>query len=357
MKENSFTEIFEKDVPLIDVRSELEFATGAFPSATNAPILNDDERHQVGLAYKHQGPAVAQELGFKLVSGLVKSRRLNVWISLLEKDPSTHIYCWRGGKRSEIASQWVKEAGYRAHRIPGGYKALRNFLLTEIESPPAFILIGGHTGSGKTELILDLKGGIDLEGLASHRGSAFGKRACPQPSQINFENSLAINFIKNRSEPIQILEDEGRLIGRIQIPPKIKAAMDDSPIIVLLEEKENRIERILNDYIISQYEELKNLHGEFAFDVFSNQLLNSTDAIRRRLGGQRHQEVRVMVEKALSDHSKGIIGSHRAWINFLLSEYYDPMYAFQMKNKSERITFSGTAAMIKDWLQDQYFTP
>ena len=353
----TFTELFDRDVPLIDVRAETEFAAGTFPTAINLPILSDEERHQVGLAYKTAGPQNAEALGFRLVSGPVRSSRLQSWISFLKKHPSTHLFCWRGGKRSEIASRWLEEAGYNVHRIPGGYKALRNFLLTEIGSPPAFILIGGHTGSGKTELILDLKGGIDLEGLASHRGSAFGKRACPQPSQINFENSLAINFIKNRSEPIQILEDEGRLIGRIQIPPKIKAEMDDSPVIVLLEEKENRIERILNDYIISQYEELKNLNGEFAFEVFSNQLLNSTDAIRKRLGGQRHQEVRVMVEKALSDHSKGIIESHRAWINFLLSEYYDPMYAFQMKNKSERITFSGTAAMIKDWLQDQYFTP
>ena len=132
--------------------------------------------------------------------------------------------------------------------------------------------------------------------------------------------------------------------------------MDNSPVVVLLDTKENRIERILNDYVICQYRELEKLHGEYGFEVFSREILKSTDAIRRRLGGLRHQRVRVLVEKALSDHAKGSLDSHRAWINFLISEYYDPMYTFQMKNKSERIIFSGTADMIKDWFINQSFS-
>ena len=351
-----FKELFERDVPLLDIRAPIEYSVGAFPNSRNLPILTNEERHQVGLIYKAEGQRAAEDLGFKLVTGPVRAARVQNWISFIEDYPETHLYCWRGGKRSEIACQWLSDLGYTVPLVAGGYKALRKFLLEKIERPPPFILIGGNTGSGKTELILKLSGGIDLEGIASHRGSAFGKRALPQPSQITFENAVAVQLIKNQAEPIIILEDEGRLIGRIQIPLKIKTSMDNSPVVVLEAPKEHRIERILNDYVICQYKELSELHGTGAFKLFSDQMLTATDAIRRRLGGERHREVRALMEKALFVHSEGNLESHREWIDFLLSEYYDPMYAYQMKNKSERILFSGTSDMIQDWLRNHYFS-
>ena len=346
-----FRQLFINDTPLLDVRAGTEYEKGAFPTATNIPVLNNQERHDVGVIYNKHGPASAEALGHRLVSGAVRQQRLQQWIRFIEENQNTHLYCFRGGKRSGIVCEWLNEAGFRVPRIDGGYKAMRSFLLNQFTTLPSLLMVSGHTGVGKTEFLNNFTGSIDLEGLANHRGSAFGKRLQGQPAQIDFENALAIEIIKRISKdqlPV-VLEDEGRLIGRIMIPNNVKAAMDTSPVVVLTEDRNSRVERILRDYILSQYDDLETLYGAEAIRYLGKQLLTATDAIRKRLGGVTHKNVRKLVSQALSQHELGKPDAHRSWISVLLEVYYDPMYSYQLRQKQERIVFQGSREAILDW--------
>src|SRR5690606_6237145 len=217
---NDYQAIFLNDAPLLDVRAPIEFSKGAFPLAHNLPLLSDEERHRIGICYKRKGQQAAIELGHELVSGAVKVERIAAWDAYLRDHPDGYLYCFRGGLRSQTVQQWLKtETGRDAPRILGGYKAMRNFLIDTTTTTVArcdLVLVAGLTGSGKTELLVQLDNAIDLEGHAHHRGSSFGKHATPQPEQINFENALAIDFLKKRAKGHQVLvlEDEGRMIGR-----------------------------------------------------------------------------------------------------------------------------------------------
>ena len=125
--------LFLDNIPLIDVRAEVEFSQGAFPSARNFPILNDEERRLVGICYKEDGPEAAEAYGFELVSGASREKRINQWLAFIKENPTAQLYCFRGGKRSQIATQWLSDAGKDVNRIAGGYKSLRRFLLNQFE--------------------------------------------------------------------------------------------------------------------------------------------------------------------------------------------------------------------------------
>ena len=344
-----FHQLLTRNIPLLDVRAEIEYAKGAFPHATNIPILNNQERREIGLCYKHRGPQAAETLGNELVSGTVREERLAQWITFVKQYPEAYLYCFRGGKRSQIACDWLSAAGVPVPRIPGGYKAMRSYLVDSFADTPHMVVVSGHTGVGKTDLLQHISSSIDLEGLANHRGSAFGKRLEPQPTQIDFENRLAVAVLKNQDSPPIVLEDEGRLIGRIQIPAVFKDAMNTAPVVVLKEPIEQRIDRILHDYIVAQFNELQTAHGAQAHQILSEQLLTATDAIRKRLGGMVHQQVRLLVSNALQQHASGNIEGHRSWIGMLLQQYYDPMYSYQLAQKQDRVVFSGSSEEIRDW--------
>jgi tRNA 2-selenouridine synthase len=346
------TSVFVNDTPLLDVRAQIEFDKGAFPGATNLPILNDQERHEVGISYKNDGPEAAEQLGHQLVSGAQRDRRIQQWVEFINEHPGAVLYCFRGGKRSQIACQWLEQAGYAIPRISGGYKTMRNFLLEQFTALPALLIVSGRTGVGKTDLLASFETSIDLEGLANHRGSAFGKRINGQPAQIDFENALAIELLRYRNSEYEspvVLEDESRLIGRIQIPVPLKAEMDRAPIVVVQESLEDRVERILRDYILSQFSDLESVYGDQALVQLSEQLLGATDAIRKRLGGVAHQRVRKMVADAIETQRHGDPTAHRAWICELLQHYYDPMYDYQLQQKQDRVIFEGSREAIVEW--------
>ncbi len=192
----SLKELFSNNTSLIDVRSPVEFEQGAFPSAVNLPVLDNEQRREVGICYKEHGQEAAIELGHTLVSGTDKREKMEKWIAEIKKHPDAVIYCFRGGLRSKITQGWLREAGVNIPIIEGGYKRLRNYLLANLEEQVeanSFLVISGNTGSGKTEILnnLSTKGhrAIDLEGLANHRGSAFGEEATPQPSQVDFDRA------------------------------------------------------------------------------------------------------------------------------------------------------------------------
>ena len=203
--------LLEKEIPYIDVRAPIEFAQGALPTSKNLPILIDKERERVGKAYKKSGGQAATELGYILVKDEIKDQRVDDWVNFVNLNPNAHLYCARGGQRSEIAIKWLKERGVEIPRIHGGFKTLRNSCLKIITDASndnkEWIIIAGKTGSNKTGLVTSVPNAIDLEGLANHRGSAFGGYQTPQPTPINFENTLAIKYLKISQAKI-FFEDE-----------------------------------------------------------------------------------------------------------------------------------------------------
>jgi len=249
-----FARLFLDQVPMLDVRAPVEFAKGAFPGALNIPLLDDEERAQVGIRYKQAGNDKAVELGHQLIWGERKARRLEQWTDFVKAHPQGCLYCFRGGQRSQIVQQWLAEEGIDYPRVSGGYKAMRRFLMDQTEQLAGqltFILLGGRTGVGKTEVLLELPNHIDLEGLANHRGSSFGRMLARQPSQINFEHPLAIAMMQLKAAGANrlVLEDESRSIGQRAIPTPLWHMMLQAPVVMLEDSMASRIERTRRDYV------------------------------------------------------------------------------------------------------------
>ena len=360
MRDNSsdYRDIFLNDRPLMDARAPVEFLKGAFPGVLNLPLMNDIERQKVGTCYKQHGQDAAIELGHQLVGGQVKAERVEAWATFARANPNGYLYCFRGGLRSQITQQWLKEAGIDYPRVIGGYKAMRTFLLETTLQAVAecnFVVVGGMTGTGKTEVISALTNSIDLEGHANHRGSSFGKRATVQPGQIDFENRLAIDILKQRAAGTQqfVLEDESRLVGTCSLPLELYQGMQEYPLVWLEDSFEGRVERILGDYVIDLCAEFIRVHGiEDGFRLFAERLLQSLSNIQKRLGGERYQRLLAIMQAALDEQQRsGAVDLHRGWIDGMLIEYYDPMYAFQRESKGARIEFAGEQAAVIDYLK------
>ncbi|MBA1275138.1 tRNA 2-selenouridine(34) synthase MnmH [Stutzerimonas azotifigens] len=357
---SDFRQLFLDGAPLVDARAPVEFAKGAFPGAVNLPLMNDIERQKVGTCYKQHGQQAAIELGHKLVSGNTKAERIQGWADFARAHPDGYLYCFRGGLRSQLVQQWLRdEAGIDYPRVVGGYKAMRAFLMETLDSALAecqFLLVGGLTGTGKTEVIAQLANGLDLEGLANHRGSSFGKRATPQPSQIDFENALSIHLLRLRAAGHSqfVMEDEARLVGRCSIPLPLFQGMQQYPLIWLEDSFEGRVERILKDYVIDLCAEFSDEHGADGFAAFAVRLQESLSNIHRRLGGERYQRLAMLMDQALAEQSRsGAVDLHRGWIEGLLREYYDPMYAFQRDSKAQRIEFAGDQQAVVNYLRER----
>lgn len=351
-------QLFLDDVPLMDMRAPVEFAKGAFPGSINLPLMTDQERQKVGTCYKQQGQAAAIALGHQLVNGALKQQRLEAWAAFAQAHPGGYLYCFRGGLRSQIVQGWLKEAGIQYPKVVGGYKAMRNLLLDTTQHAVEqcdFVLVGGLTGTGKTDVLLQLDNVLDLEGHANHRGSSFGKRATAQPVQIDFENALAIDVLKKRARGIEqfVLEDEGRIVGSCSVPLELYQGMQQYPLVWLEDSFANRVERILRDYVINLCAEFITVHGEEdGRRLFAERMRQSMANIHKRLGGERFQRLSALLGQALDEqlHS-GDVSLHRGWIEGLLNEYYDPMYAYQREAKASRIEFAGDGVEVREYLK------
>ncbi|NYT69982.1 tRNA 2-selenouridine(34) synthase MnmH [Pusillimonas noertemannii] len=356
---DDYRALFLRGLPLMDVRAPVEFHKGAFPGAENLPLMNDAERHEVGVCYKRQGPEAAVALGHRLVSGHTKAQRIGAWVDFAAAHPQGYLYCFRGGHRSRIAQEWLQaETGVRYPRVLGGYKAMRNFLMQTLEHALAdsgFTVLGGMTGTGKTEVLAQLDHALDLEGHAHHRGSSFGKRASPQPVQIDFENRLSIDVLRKRAQGHAgfVVEDESRLIGGCSLPLALYHDMQHRPLVWLEDTLENRVRRIARDYVVDLCAEFEALHGEEqGFELFGERLRQSLDNIRRRLGGERHARLAAIMDEALAAQARsGEIEPHYGWIEGLLKEYYDPMYTYQREQKASRIVFAGDLPAVLDYFR------
>jgi len=361
MRDNTanYREIFLNDLPMMDARAPVEFSKGAFPGVLNLPLMDDSERQRVGTCYKQHGQDAAIALGHHLVSGQVKAERVAAWAAFAKANPHGYLYCFRGGLRSQITQQWLAEAGIDYPRVIGGYKAMRSFLLETTQQAVAecdFVILGGLTGTGKTDVLVQLNNSLDLEGHANHRGSSFGKRASGQPAQIDFENRLAIDLLKQRARGTEqfVLEDEGRMVGSCTVPLELYQGMQQYPLVWLEDAFEDRVERILRDYVVNLCAEFIALHGEEeGFRLYAERLLQSLSNIQKRLGGERYQRLLTIMQAALDEQRSGAVALHRDWIAGLLSEYYDPMYAYQRDSKAARIEFAGDQAAVIAYLTER----
>ncbi|MHB8353872.1 MAG: tRNA 2-selenouridine(34) synthase MnmH, partial [Burkholderiales bacterium] len=326
MREDSadYRTLFLNDLPLMDVRAPVEFGKGAFPGAINLPLMNDIERQKVGTCYKQRGSGAALELGYSLVSGETRAARIAAWSVFAHTHPQGYLYCFRGGLRSKIAQEWLKDAGLALPRVVGGYKAMRTFLMNTTEAALSqcdFVLVGGLTGTGKTELLAQFHHALDLERHANHRGSGFGKHATPQPSQIDFENALAIDILKQRAAGcVQfVMEDEGPIIGGCALPMSLYQHMQCCPLVWLEDRFDNRVERILGDYVIDLRRQFVARDGEEqGTAAYAERLRQSLSSIARRLGGERTRRLSAIMDVALDEQARsGAVDLHRGWIEGL----------------------------------------
>lgn len=355
-----FRQLLLSDTPFLDVRAEIEFSRGAFPSSDNLPILNTIEREQVGTCYKKHGQEQAIALGHKLVSGQLKEQRIQAWCDFARSHSNPHLYCWRGGLRSNLAQQWMSAAGVDIPLVAGGFKALRRVLLDEIDAvveQTPLIVIGGKTGSAKTVLINALARAVDLEHHARHRGSSFGRRVVPPPSQINFEHALAIDFLKLREQQIDapvFLEDESHLVGTCAIPLPLFTAMKLAPMALLEVPFAERVEHVLDEYVIEMLDEYETAFPGEGMDRYSDYLLASLQRIRKRLGMERFQALELIMREALNlQRSHNDVSHHRLWIESLLRDYYDPMYDYQLGKVNERVVFKGDRDSVLAWCRQR----
>lgn len=353
----NFHRLVVENVPLIDVRAPVEFAAGAFPTAVNLPLMNDDERHRVGICYKQHGQDAAIKLGHSLVTGSVKAERIAAWETFIEKNPAARIYCFRGGMRSQLSQQWAGEAiGREIPRLAGGYKAFRTYLIEQLD--PALItsqplIVGGRTGSGKTLLLHGLENKVDLEAIANHRGSSFGRFISAQPTQIDFENRLAWALIQHRAAGHRhmILEDEGRHVGCSYLPAGLVKCFAKAPVVLLETPMQQRVQITFDEYVLEAQRAYTKTYGSAGLNQWAEDMRGSLHRIRKRLGGERLKRVTQLLQAAFDQQAtSGDASAHAHWIEVLLREYYDPMYDYQLAEKEEQIIFRGATDAVRDFL-------
>ena len=255
---NNFLQQSQKKL-VIDVRSPIEFKKGHMPGAINIPLFDDLERAEIGTLYKAKGREDAVMRGLEIVSP-----KLTEFIKQTKNSTQNNgvlVYCFRGGMRSNSFGWLLNTAGLEAKILEGGYKAYRNHVLQQFEQNYKLLLLGGATGSGKTEILKHLKNDIpiiDLEDLANHKGSAFGGIGQPNqlPQQL-FENTFFNELKLIDTEKYFLAEDESMSIGYNKIPYSFWLQMKQAVIIKIMVPFDLRVNRLVNEYGKEDVEKLK----------------------------------------------------------------------------------------------------
>ncbi len=293
----------KKNAVLLDVRSTAEHFKAHIPGAVSFPLMDNEHRIIIGTIYKQEGREAAVLKGFELIGPLFHEKISRA--SELAPLKEVFLYCWRGGMRSNIMAWVLQMAGFKVHLLKGGYKSFRYWTLSQLELPFKTIVLGGKTGSGKTEMLYLLKEEgeqiIDLEDLANHRGSAYGHLGKPdQPSQEQFENLIGWELANlNLSERIW-LENESRAIGKVNLPNVIFNQIRSSVQVEMNTADSVRQDRILKEYGVFSIDELK----------------ERTERIGKRLGGQHLKAAIEFLDRA----------DMYGWLSIVL-HYYDKTYS------------------------------
>jgi len=334
---------------LLDVRAPVEAHRSGIPGALSLPILSDEERAAVGKCYHEHGNAAAVALGVELTAPHREARVATWREAVTASDRPAAFACWRGGQRSGIATQWLGDAD--VSRVQGGTKALRQYLMAGLESQFArteTLVISGLTGCGKTDLLHALQRvvppdvlALDLEGLANHRGSAFGGFPAGQPAQQTFENNLAAK-VHLAAPRMTLLEDEARFVGHVEVPVYIFTKVQQSRLVILETPQEERIARIVREYVFEPTE-------KFSRTVARQDLEANLKKLAKRLGGVHMAEC--LEALAFADHEERwlSIDAHTPWVDTLLRHYYDKLYHRAVTRMARPVTFEGSAEEVLGW--------
>jgi tRNA 2-selenouridine synthase len=298
---------------LLDVRSPGEFAQGHIPGAISFPLFTNEERSQVGICYKQQGRNAAVELGFAIAgskfAGFIAQARE------LSGNHPIRLHCWRGGMRSEAVA-WVLElAGMNVSLLTGGYKAFRHWTLSQFAIKKQAIVLGGMTGSGKTDILTALtqQGAqvLDLEALANHRGSSYGGIGLPpQPTTEQFENLIAIQWEKFQPDQPIWIEAESKRIGTCRIPEALFQQMEQTPVVEICRPRAERLDAIVQTY----------------GTLDRAALIAATQRIHKRLGGLRSQQAVAFLQAGQIHEAFDIV-----------LDYYDKTYTYDLQRRSVTI--------------------
>lgn len=263
---------FSENVVIVDVRSPAEFMQGHIPGAVNIPLFSNEERKLVGTIYKQSGKEAAVLRGLDItgpkMSGFVKQARA------IAKSNDILLHCWRGGMRSGSMGWLLETAGFNVKLLKGGYKAYRRFVRAQFEKEIKILILGGNTGSGKTEILKEIAKldhqVIDLEKIAHHKGSSFGAMGQgQQPTSEQFENNLGNEWLKLDYSKSLWLEDESKMIGSVSMPESLYQKIRNSIVVFLDVPKNIREERLVKEY-----------------SSFDHKLISAaTERIKKRLGG------------------------------------------------------------------------
>ncbi|MCB9341006.1 MAG: tRNA 2-selenouridine(34) synthase MnmH [Lewinellaceae bacterium] len=288
---------------LLDVRTPAEYGQGHIPGSKNLPLFSNEERAEVGTLYKQISPEKAYLRGLDLAGAKLSWYLREAY--RLAPGKRAAVHCWRGGKRSASLGALLEFSGFEVSVLVGGYKAYRHFVLDVFEKTPAcFVVLGGKTGSGKTEILQRLAAQgeqvLDLEKLARHKGSAFGALGeLPQPTSEQFENNLYQDFSKLTPHRRIWVENESRSIGKVFVPQGIWNKMRTAPLVQVELPFQHRVERLIADYAHFPKEELE----------------ESLRKIEKRMGGQH-------MKAALEAFQNGDIATSTG----IALEYYDKSY-------------------------------
>jgi len=298
-----------KQHPVLDVRSPGEYIHAHIPGAHSLPLFTDEERKIVGTAYKQESREQAIKLGLDFFGG--KMRKMVEEAEQLSPNSKTVlVHCWRGGMRSAGVAWLLDLYGFKVYTLVGGYKKFRNYVLETFQLPFQFRILGGYTGSGKTELLKTLKEKgetiIDLESIAGHKGSAFGNIGLPkQPGQEMFENLLASELWEKLTSLVW-LEDESQRIGQVNIPHTLWKTMRQSPVYFLDIPFEERLQHIVQEY------------GQ----LDSEKLIEAIERISQKLGHLNAKTAILGLKEGKTTESFAI-----------LLKYYDKYYFKSLHNR------------------------
>jgi len=313
--------------PVIDVRAPSEFLHGHIPGAINIPLFDDQERKVVGTAYKQINKEAAMYAGLDFAGKkLVKLAKQGERVA--GKNKTLLVHCWRGGMRSKSMVWLFETMGISCYLLEGGYKSYRSYVREVLAYPLNLLVIGGRTGSGKTAILHQLKNAgeqvIDLEGLAHHKGSAFGALGeSDQPSTEQFENDLSSEVSALDPEKICWIEDESRNVGKCVIPGELYYRMKDADLVFLDISRELRALHLLGDYAKYGQEDLK----------------ACVRKIEKRLGGDRTGEALEAIDRE-DYYQTAMITLH----------YYDKAYMYSLEKNHEnyRILSSAVVDPVKN---------
>ncbi|MBC8024250.1 MAG: tRNA 2-selenouridine(34) synthase MnmH [Burkholderiales bacterium] len=294
---------------ILDARSPSEFAEDHLPGAINVPVLDDEERALVGTIYKQHSAFEAKRAGAPIVSHNI-ARHIETRFGAMPRGWTPLVYCWRGGGRSGALAHVLRQVGWDAQRLEGGYKAFRKQVVTDLDVLPRrfrFRVICGATGSGKSRLLESLAQAraqaLDLEALAAHRGSVLGDLPdAPQPSQKSFETSLwtALSGF-DPARPV-FVESESKKVGNLRVPDALIERMRDSECIRLEAAGRDRVALLREDYA----------HFESRPDALAAKL----DCLAPLHGAERISQWKTLLES----------GEWDALVHNLLESHYDPAY-------------------------------